>query len=328
MSEVVHAGAEVAEEPFLDRDCVDGMRHLERYIGHDIPGPGDDVASVSTTVHFNKAEQKRFRKAAAIQQRRNEDDGAEVAEAKAAQEARIVSLESRFEQMLILQGKLLKDHEAQKESFDALYHRVNHLGEQRLAELEELGGAHSNLLMKKAKADEEQYREMAFLRNEVRELKTKLLTIEEALGHNCLVAPHDEAQGHDCLVNAQHSLHDPTPHPAAGHGPTQLLQLQCMECGVTFEGYMYEGPSTHLRCQDCDETWEPIQFDYSSYEPRGMHDETSDDISCCPKGHALKRRNADAEYWCDSCDTDIHTGRRLYICKKCDYSICKACRGD
>lgn len=45
----------------------------------------------------------------------------------------------------------------------------------------------------------------------------------------------------------------------------------------------------------------------------------------CPQGHSLKRRRADAEYECDVCHADIVTGKRLFYCRKCDYSICQKC---
>merc|ERR1712108_88633 len=45
----------------------------------------------------------------------------------------------------------------------------------------------------------------------------------------------------------------------------------------------------------------------------------------CPNGHVLKRRKADAEYECDVCSSDISEGRRMFVCKKCDYSVCLKC---
>merc|ERR1712185_51009 len=42
-------------------------------------------------------------------------------------------------------------------------------------------------------------------------------------------------------------------------------------------------------------------------------------------GHALKRKKAQGEYECDSCSADIKDGKRIFECKKCDYSLCKAC---
>merc|ERR1719161_1141709 len=45
----------------------------------------------------------------------------------------------------------------------------------------------------------------------------------------------------------------------------------------------------------------------------------------CPKGHGLKRRKANGEYECDNCGADIAEGKRIFECKKCDFSLCKTC---
>jgi len=45
----------------------------------------------------------------------------------------------------------------------------------------------------------------------------------------------------------------------------------------------------------------------------------------CPKGHPLKRRKADGAYECDGCGKDISEGRRIFDCRKCDYSLCQTC---
>jgi len=45
----------------------------------------------------------------------------------------------------------------------------------------------------------------------------------------------------------------------------------------------------------------------------------------CPKGHGFKRRKADGDYECDSCGKDILTGKRVFDCRKCDYSLCVKC---
>jgi len=45
----------------------------------------------------------------------------------------------------------------------------------------------------------------------------------------------------------------------------------------------------------------------------------------CPKGHTLKRRKADGVYECDACERDIAEGKRIFECKKCDFSLCQKC---
>jgi len=45
----------------------------------------------------------------------------------------------------------------------------------------------------------------------------------------------------------------------------------------------------------------------------------------CPQGHPLKRRKADGAYECDACGKDISEGRRIFDCRKCDYSLCQMC---
>jgi len=45
----------------------------------------------------------------------------------------------------------------------------------------------------------------------------------------------------------------------------------------------------------------------------------------CSKDHPLKRRKADGAYECDACGKDIHEGRRIFDCRKCDYSLCQTC---
>jgi len=45
----------------------------------------------------------------------------------------------------------------------------------------------------------------------------------------------------------------------------------------------------------------------------------------CPEGHGFKRRKADGDYECDACGCDIPTGKRVFDCRKCDYSLCQKC---
>jgi len=45
----------------------------------------------------------------------------------------------------------------------------------------------------------------------------------------------------------------------------------------------------------------------------------------CEEGHPLKRRKADEVYECDVCNCDILVGKRLYDCRKCDFSMCQKC---
>eukprot|EP00928_Gymnodinium_smaydae_P095348 TRINITY_DN818_c0_g1_i1.p1 TRINITY_DN818_c0_g1~~TRINITY_DN818_c0_g1_i1.p1 ORF type:complete len:372 (+),score=98.96 TRINITY_DN818_c0_g1_i1:114-1229(+) len=45
----------------------------------------------------------------------------------------------------------------------------------------------------------------------------------------------------------------------------------------------------------------------------------------CPKGHPLKRRKADSEYECDVCSKDIAVGKRMFDCRKCDFTVCQKC---
>merc|ERR1719265_1080786 len=46
---------------------------------------------------------------------------------------------------------------------------------------------------------------------------------------------------------------------------------------------------------------------------------------CCPAGHTLKRQKADEVFECDVCAKDIPVGKRVFDCKKCDYSMCVKC---
>lgn len=46
---------------------------------------------------------------------------------------------------------------------------------------------------------------------------------------------------------------------------------------------------------------------------------------CCPAGHTLKRRKADGVFECDLCNTDILVGKKVFDCRKCDYSACGKC---
>jgi predicted SprT family Zn-dependent metalloprotease len=45
----------------------------------------------------------------------------------------------------------------------------------------------------------------------------------------------------------------------------------------------------------------------------------------CPAGHTLKKTRTDAVYECDMCGGDIQKDRRVYDCRKCDYSVCQKC---
>eukprot|EP00933_Yihiella_yeosuensis_P034535 TRINITY_DN28002_c0_g1_i1.p1 TRINITY_DN28002_c0_g1~~TRINITY_DN28002_c0_g1_i1.p1 ORF type:complete len:373 (-),score=107.82 TRINITY_DN28002_c0_g1_i1:251-1369(-) len=45
----------------------------------------------------------------------------------------------------------------------------------------------------------------------------------------------------------------------------------------------------------------------------------------CPKDHCLKKKKADGSYECDECSADIAEGKRIYDCRKCDYSMCSKC---
>eukprot|EP00927_Polykrikos_kofoidii_P067793 TRINITY_DN63237_c0_g1_i1.p1 TRINITY_DN63237_c0_g1~~TRINITY_DN63237_c0_g1_i1.p1 ORF type:complete len:352 (-),score=75.05 TRINITY_DN63237_c0_g1_i1:125-1180(-) len=45
----------------------------------------------------------------------------------------------------------------------------------------------------------------------------------------------------------------------------------------------------------------------------------------CPSGHTLKRRKADGAFDCDVCSADITVGKRIFDCRKCNYTVCQKC---
>eukprot|EP00929_Paragymnodinium_shiwhaense_P113632 TRINITY_DN81918_c0_g1_i1.p2 TRINITY_DN81918_c0_g1~~TRINITY_DN81918_c0_g1_i1.p2 ORF type:complete len:357 (-),score=128.32 TRINITY_DN81918_c0_g1_i1:78-1148(-) len=56
-----------------------------------------------------------------------------------------------------------------------------------------------------------------------------------------------------------------------------------------------------------------------------MFGDMEEPVPECPKGHKLKKKKADAEFECDSCNKDIAKGKRIFECKKCDYCLCQKC---
>eukprot|EP00928_Gymnodinium_smaydae_P055404 TRINITY_DN38965_c0_g1_i1.p2 TRINITY_DN38965_c0_g1~~TRINITY_DN38965_c0_g1_i1.p2 ORF type:complete len:305 (-),score=65.11 TRINITY_DN38965_c0_g1_i1:109-1023(-) len=48
-------------------------------------------------------------------------------------------------------------------------------------------------------------------------------------------------------------------------------------------------------------------------------------VPTCPMSHALMRREADGEFECDVCHTDIGQGVCYFGCTPCDYSLCNGC---